>query len=195
MGIYYSIILFGDITLEGSYGNDELSWRTSVICKFAGILVMTSLQVSSLLITWFLIQLMFLILYPVICNADKFRSLTIQLISLFWIYGITASFIPISSQTYFGKYFFGNYGLCLPLYLTPSPPFKGWEYSFILITVLGSCWLCITIFCFMFSKCKMNEAIEGQLGSNAYIIAAMKLSSSFVTFNTMCWLPLLFLSK
>ena len=145
MGVYLLIISIADVTYRGRYIWNDITWRNSAYCSFAGGLAIASIESSVLILT--------------LITFDRFKSIKFMkgynaskaVIScvIVWLVSITVSIIPIlplqKLENYFGESFYSVSGVCLTLPLT-TERLSGWSYSAgVLIVFNFLCFICIAV--------------------------------------------------
>ena len=113
MGIYMIIIASADIYYGEYFPMNAESWRSSVLCKIAGTLAITSSEASVLFVTFISIDRFITIKFPY--SIHKLRVKSTKLISaLVWIFsltlGLTASTLAGSNSD-----FYDNSHVCIGL--------------------------------------------------------------------------------
>ncbi|CAD7093377.1 unnamed protein product [Hermetia illucens] len=128
MGFYLSVIGIQDARYRSRYHEVALDWITSWSCAAAGVLAVTSSEVSMLILAFMSLERFLLI-------ADPFgghrrlnsRNVCFCLLSI-WLVGGTIAVAPVilwrSSTRFYGAYS----GTCFPLHIQERYP-VGWEYS------------------------------------------------------------------
>ena len=109
MGVYMLIIASVDAYYRGQYIVYADKWRSSALCQIAGILAMTSSELSVFMLTVITGDRIFAILFPL--KKGNFRLVHARYIVLGgWIVCIFLSILPALGIPYFGKAFFGKTG-------------------------------------------------------------------------------------
>ncbi|XP_059621813.1 relaxin receptor 1 [Phlebotomus argentipes] len=128
MGFYLVIISIQDFRYRSRYHEVAQDWASSWNCTLAGLLAMTSSEVSMLILAFMSVERFLLI-------ADPFgghrrldsRNVLTSMIAI-WTVGGTIAIIPVihwrSSTRFYGM----HSGTCFPLHVQERFPL-GWEYS------------------------------------------------------------------
>ncbi|XP_055715759.1 relaxin receptor 1 [Phlebotomus papatasi] len=128
MGFYLVIISIQDFRYRNRYHEVAQDWASSWNCTLAGLLAMTSSEVSMLILAFMSVERFLLI-------ADPFgghrrldsRNVLTSMIAI-WTVGGTIAIIPVihwrSSTRFYGTYS----GTCFPLHVQERFPL-GWQYS------------------------------------------------------------------
>ncbi|GAB0096728.1 Relaxin receptor [Sergentomyia squamirostris] len=128
MGFYLLIISIQDFRYRSRYHEVSQDWASSWNCTLAGLLAMTSSEVSMLILAFMSVERFLLI-------ADPFgghrrldsRNVMTSMVAI-WTMGGTIAIIPVihwrSSTRFYGLYS----GTCFPLHVQERFPL-GWQYS------------------------------------------------------------------
>ncbi|XP_055888129.1 G-protein coupled receptor GRL101-like [Biomphalaria glabrata] len=116
MGIYLLLIAAVDIHYEDIYVLEDVKWRHSVLCQFAGFLSTISSETSTFFICLITIDRFLKITFPFgqyrFTKTGKIFSFT-----LVWFFGFLLALIPITSTEW---NIYSSNGLCLALPLGSS---------------------------------------------------------------------------
>ncbi|OWF35041.1 G-protein coupled receptor GRL101 [Mizuhopecten yessoensis] len=189
MGVYMLIIAIADTMFRGRYIWNDIYWRNSIICKFAGVLATVSSEAS----------VMFLLLITI----DRFVSVKfvfgqIQFTkrkAMFtcmgvWLITWSIAVLPLFPIKYFKGQFYSRSAVCLALPLTREWP-AGWEYgTAIFIFVNFIIFISIAIGQVLIYKevSSTHELIKSQRRSQDAAIARSLFLVVFSDF--LCWFPL-----
>ncbi|XP_055889810.1 G-protein coupled receptor GRL101-like [Biomphalaria glabrata] len=132
MGVYLLLIAVVDIQYKNIYVLEDVKWRHSVLCQFAGFLSTISSETSTFFICLITTDRFLKITFPF--GQHKFTKVgKIYSLTLVWLIGFLLAIIPII----FTKWnIYSSNGLCLALPLG-SPENNGWIFSFIVFVVLN----------------------------------------------------------
>ena len=192
MGIYLIIIAYEDLRTRSVYGQYHESWRKSLQCKVAGVVMTMSCQMSTLCIFAITCDRLIIFRYPFIDKQKTKKKATIAVI-IMWLFSLTVSVLPELYNTYFGKDFYGKSSVCISLPLThTSLTYKAWEYSFSLFIVLN-----LVIYCLIVAgqvailRQIMSYGACGQAEAKRKreVVVAKSLSVVVIS-DTICWLPI-----
>lgn len=130
MGVYMLIIAAVDVFYRGRYIVYADSWKSSALCKVAGVAAMISSEVSVFMLTAITAERFISFVFPL--KANNFRMKHARIIAIVgWVVVIVLSVIPALGIPYFGDSFFGRTGNVIIIFLL--------DFQF-------SCWL-ISISC------------------------------------------------
>ncbi|XP_046368905.1 relaxin receptor 2-like [Haliotis rufescens] len=136
MGIYLLIIGSRDKMYRGVYMFHDEDWRNSWECNVSGILSTVSSEMSVMTLTLITMDRYMSIMYPLSFRKRGLKVAYLAMGSL-WTLAILMGVIPVLGLDYFGKSFYSDNAVCIPLHLH-DPHVKGWEYSAILILGVNS---------------------------------------------------------
>ena len=134
MGVYLAIIGIADSLYRGSYLWKDDHWKHSVLCKMAGVLSLTSSEVSAFII--FLITLdRFLVLqFPFSQHHFSHRS-ALVVCGMVWCAGLILAVVPLMPGLSHWQYY-SQSGICIPLPITRKT-FGGHKYSIGIMIILN----------------------------------------------------------
>ncbi|XP_071795646.1 G-protein coupled receptor GRL101-like [Asterias amurensis] len=136
MGVYMLIIAFADILLGKSYSSVAKEWRSSVVCKIAGVLSVMSSEASVFFVTLISLDCFLSIVFP-------FSRVTIRgkiskvIVVILWLVSACVSIIPTVFSGDTDSKVYGLSDVCIGLPLTT----KVSSYSFVensISSVFGS---------------------------------------------------------
>ncbi|XP_076391947.1 leucine-rich repeat-containing G protein-coupled receptor 3 isoform X1 [Megachile rotundata] len=190
MGIYLLIIALADMIFRDNYNQVASSWMSSWSCTLVGILAMTSLEVSVLILSFMSLERYMLIAAPL----KGHRTMTPQTASasmiIIWIIGITLALVPVIHWRSSTR-FYGVNGMCFPLHID-DPYLIGWEYSAFIFLGLNLTGL-ITIgyvYAGMFvSIWKTRHACSLSVGDSEFALRFFLI----VLTDAACWAPIIIL--
>ena len=198
MGVYMLLIAYKDRLWDGVYFKHDISWRSSDLCIFAGVISTISSEVSVFTLT--------LITFDrVVCIAFtfKFRRMSMKravcLTTLIWILGIALAIIPLFDDAYFydsrqRTHFYGRSPVCLPFELS-SEKSPGWEYSaFVFLGLNGASFIFIVVaYVVMYRTItKASNAVRSTRANQDSTLAKRMLFIILTDF--FCWCPVIIIS-
>ncbi|XP_076279969.1 leucine-rich repeat-containing G protein-coupled receptor 3 [Lasioglossum baleicum] len=127
MGVYLFIIAVTDMIFRDKYNQVASSWMSSWLCICLGILAMTSLEVSVLILSFMSLERYMLIVAPLKGHRTMTPQTTSATMIVTWIIGVTLALVPVIHWKSSTK-FYGVNGMCFPLHID-EPYSIGWEYS------------------------------------------------------------------
>ncbi|XP_017875366.1 relaxin receptor 1 [Ceratina calcarata] len=127
MGIYLFLIAMVDIIFRGNYNQIASSWMSSWYCTLVGVLAMTSLEVSVLILSFMSLERYVLIVAPLKGHRTATPRTTSVSMMIIWIIGIILALVPVFHWRSSTR-FYGLNGMCFPLHID-DPYYIGWEYS------------------------------------------------------------------
>ena len=127
MGVYLIIIACADVAFRGNYIFHDESWRSSALCKLAGILSTMSSEASVLFICLITLDRILVIKYPF--GQVRFTTVSSIISScIVWVVVGLIAILPVLITSYFKDTFYSKSGVCLALPLTRDRS-PGWVYS------------------------------------------------------------------
>ncbi|KAK2157989.1 hypothetical protein LSH36_179g02007 [Paralvinella palmiformis] len=192
MGVYLLIIAGVDTYYRGDYIVYAERWRSSVLCRVAGVTAMLSSETSVFMLTAITVDRFVKIVFPL--KMGNIRMKHARLTALIgWCGCLALSVLPALGIPYFGDSFFGRTGVCLPFQVT-NEKLPGWEYSVFIFLVLN---LTSFILIFISYACifyTVRESIETMKEHSTSTVdehaLAMKLAVVVVT-DFICWVPII----
>ncbi|KAF2885780.1 hypothetical protein ILUMI_20415 [Ignelater luminosus] len=188
MGIYLLIIGFHDVKFRNIYNKVSHQWMSSWLCTTAGILAMTSSEVSVLLLVFMSVERCLLITAPFGHLASLTLKPAFSILFSIWTVGIGLAVIPVI-EFYSSTRFYGVNSLCFPLHIS-DPFFLGWKYSAIIMLGVNSASLIIiaVVYCVMFiSIWKTRHATSLPLRDFEFAIRFFFI----VLTDASCWFPII----
>ncbi|XP_077977784.1 uncharacterized protein LOC144433352 [Glandiceps talaboti] len=191
MGIYLFIIAFRDVIYRGEYIKFDLAWRLSSVCQFCGFLSLVSSEASVFILTIITLDRFFSVAYPFKFKKRSIK-LAICLMVVIWLICICLGILPILQPIqYFGEFFYGGNGVCLPLHID-DPKANGWEFSLLIF-------VCVNFTAFLFILCayivmfhkirRSRTNLRSTKESQDLIL--LKRFSLIVATDFMCWMPII----
>ena len=198
MGVYMLIIAYKDNSWQGVYFKHDISWRTSDLCVFAGVVSTLSSEVSVLTLTVVTLDRMICLVFPF-----RFRRISIKkavVIMIFvWLLGSVIALAPLFYKSYFydfkrNVHFFGRSAVCLPLQLSSDRP-SGWEYSVSIFIVLNGLSFLFILVCYLVmyrTITKTASAVRSTRMNQDSTIA--KRMMFIILTDFFCWFPVIIIS-
>ena len=198
MGVYMLIIAYKDNSWQGVYFKHDISWRTSDLCVFAGVVSTVSSEVSVLTLTVVTLDRMICLVFPF-----RFRRISIKkavVIMIFvWLLGSVIALAPLFYKSYFydfkrNVHFFGRSAVCLPLQLSSDRP-SGWEYSVSIFIVLNGLSFLFILVCYLVmyrTITKTASAVRSTRMNQDSTIA--KRMMFIILTDFFCWFPVIIIS-
>ncbi|XP_055888368.1 G-protein coupled receptor GRL101-like isoform X2 [Biomphalaria glabrata] len=190
MGVYLILIATVDIQYKNIYVLEDVKWRHSVLCQFAGFLSTISSETSKFFICLITIDRFLKITYPF--GQHKFsKTGKIFSFTLVWFFGFMLALIPIIATKW---NIYSSNGLCLALPLG-STENNGWVFSFIVFVVFNFILFLFIAFgqiCILSNHKSIRRSIRN-LSKNIKkrkedMSIARKLAFVALT-DFMCWFP------
>ena len=188
MGVYLLIIASADVMYRGKYILYADTWKSSVLCKFAGFISMLSSEMSVYCLVLITIDRLIGIVFALKVKRIGMKLVLILLVAGWLIFGVL-SVLPIVDISYFGNDYIQN-GICLLFNFTHGKT-NGWEYA----TAIFLCFnLAAFIFIFIgyliiFMTIRSTHEAAGRKDSSEAALArkfALVVASDFL-----CWMPLI----
>ena len=198
MGVYMLIIAYKDNSWQGVYFKHDISWRTSDLCVFAGVVSTLSSEVSVFTLTVVTLDRMICLVFPF-----RFRRISIKkavVIMIFvWLLGSVIALAPLFYKSYFydfkrNVHFFGRSAVCLPLQLSSDRP-SGWEYSVSIFIVLNGLSFLFILVCYLVmyrTITKTASAVRSTRMNQDSTIA--KRMMFIILTDFFCWFPVIIVS-
>ncbi|XP_016918115.2 relaxin receptor 1 isoform X1 [Apis cerana] len=190
MGLYLFIVALADIIFRNNYYQTASSWMSSWFCTFLGILAMTSLEVSVLILSFMSMERYVLIAAPLKGHRTMTPQTASTSVIIIWIIGITLALAPViiwRSSTRF----YGVNGMCFPLHID-DPFLIGWEYSafiFLGINLMGLITIGFAYFGMFLSIWKTRHACSLSVGDSEFALRFFLI----VLTDAACWAPIIVL--
>ncbi|PIK39927.1 putative relaxin receptor 2-like [Apostichopus japonicus] len=190
MGAYLFIVAVHDVMYRGVYILHDVDWRSSWVCQLCGAFSLLSSEMSVFTLTIITADRYFCIVHPF-----RFRSRNLIpaaiLMGCLWIIGITLSILPLLHRSYFGDFFYGANGVCLPLQF--DRPFDdGWLFSlfvFVVANLLSFTFIVWAYIRMFFTIRRSNLAARSTKVSQDY--ALLKRFTVIVATDFLCWMPII----
>ncbi|XP_053982665.1 relaxin receptor 2 isoform X2 [Hylaeus volcanicus] len=190
MGIYLFVIAVADMIFRDNYNRVASSWMSSWGCTILGVLAMTSLEVSVLILSFMSVERYMLIAAPL----KGHRTMTPQTASasmiVIWIIGITLALVPVIHWRSSTR-FYGVNGMCFPLHID-DPYLIGWQYSvfiFLGLNLLGLITIGYVYVGMFASIWKTRHACSLSVGDSEFALRFFFI----VLTDAACWAPIIIL--
>lgn len=189
MGVYLIVIGTHDLIYRGAYMHHDEGWRNSWQCDTCGIISTISSEVSVLTITLITLDRYISIMYPF--YHKKNTKVAYFIMSSMWCACFAMAIMPVVGIDYFGKVFYRDNGVCVPLQLH-RPRTMGWQYSVFLFLGLN-----LTAFIFisyayimMFVAIKKSTALLRSTNRCQQTIFVKRFFLIVIT-DLACWVPIM----
>ncbi|PBC31945.1 Relaxin receptor [Apis cerana cerana] len=195
MGLYLFIVALADIIFRNNYYQTASSWMSSWFCTFLGILAMTSLEVSVLILSFMSMERYVLIAAPLKGHRTMTPQTASTSVIIIWIIGITLALAPVIRLKVIiwrsSTRFYGVNGMCFPLHID-DPFLIGWEYSafiFLGINLMGLITIGFAYFGMFLSIWKTRHACSLSVGDSEFALRFFLI----VLTDAACWAPIIVL--
>ncbi|XP_038059677.1 relaxin receptor 2-like isoform X1 [Patiria miniata] len=190
MGLYLLIIGIHDVIFRGVYILHDLAWRTSSVCKLSGFLSLLSSEVSIMTLTVITMDRFLSIVHPF---RFKNRSLVHArlLMVLLWLLGVALATIPLLHTEYFGEFYYGGNGVCLPLQID-QPFANGWQFSLVIFVVFNLVAFAFISYAYLMMFVtirRSNLAMRSTKKNQDW--ALVKRFTLIVATDFVCWMPII----
>ena len=198
MGVYMLIIAYKNTIWQGEYFKHDISWRSSKLCIFAGVVSTISSEVSVLTLTVITIDRLICIVFAFRFRRMSFKTAVVSMIFV-WLLGLAISITPLLHNDYFydfdrNVHFYGRAPVCLPFHLS-AEKIPGWEYSVTIFLGLNGVSFIFILVAYLFMYRTVTKA------SNAVRSTRMKQNSTIATrmifiilTDFLCWFPVIIIS-
>ena len=190
MGVYLIIIASADLMYRGTYARYDHHWRSSYLCRFAGVISTVSGLVSNVMLAFISHERLTAVVWPLSYKRHSHKKMFVCLIV--WITVPLLSTVPIMKFNYFGNQFIKN-GVCLFFNMSEGY-YKGWEFMTILLGFnLSVCIFMLISHLWILETVRSSRRRSGRDKSDEESVLARKLSRLVLT-NAACWLPIIITS-
>ncbi|XP_077864518.1 uncharacterized protein LOC100371357 [Saccoglossus kowalevskii] len=191
MGLYLFIIALHDVMYRGEYIKFDLEWRLGWVCQMCGFLSLVSSEASVLTLAIITMDRFICIVYPF---KFKNRNMKIAVFAmlLIWISCVIIATLPlIDAITYFGDFFYGGNGVCLPLHID-DPKADGWEYSLVIFVLVNFMAFLFIVFAYMamFTSIKKSRSNIRSTKENQDLLLVKRFTLIVAT-DFICWMPII----
>ncbi|XP_076244645.1 leucine-rich repeat-containing G protein-coupled receptor 3 [Calliopsis andreniformis] len=190
MGIYLFIIAVADMIFRDNYNQVASSWMSSWPCTFLGVLAMTSLEVSVLILSFMSVERYMLIAAPLKGHRTMTPQTAFTSMIIIWIIGIALALVPVVHWRSSTR-FYGVNGMCFPLHID-DPYLIGWEYSafiFLGVNLTGLITIGYVYTGMFVSIWKTRHACSLSVGDSEFALRFFLI----VLTDAACWAPIIIL--
>ncbi|KAL5010276.1 hypothetical protein ScPMuIL_012581 [Solemya velum] len=190
MGIYLLIIGSHDVMYRGNYIHHDEGWRNSWQCDTCGIISTISSEVSVLTIALITLDRYISIMYP-FYHKRKDMKTAYFVMTCMWIACLAMAIMPVVGLNYFGKTFYRDNGVCIPLQLH-RPRTRGWQYSTFLFLGLNLAAFIFISYAYIIMFIAIKKSTE-LLRSTNNIQETIFVKRFFLIVITdfVCWVPIM----
>ncbi|XP_059153377.1 relaxin receptor 1-like isoform X2 [Physella acuta] len=190
MGLYLLIIAVTDVKYRGAYIVHDESWRNSWECDFSGILSTLSTEMSVLTLSVITLDRYISIMYPLSFRKRGLKQ-AYFVMGFTWLICIVLAVLPVSGLDYFGKSFYRDNAVCIPLHLH-DPRAKGWEFSSFLFLGInfGSFGFIAYAYAAMFYSIQMS-ALPLRTSRESKERCLVQRFFFIVITDFVCWIPII----
>ncbi|XP_055334430.1 relaxin receptor 2-like [Paramacrobiotus metropolitanus] len=190
MAVYLLVIAIYDIQFRENYHREAYEWLHGTACQAAGMLASLSIFISLVTMCAILADLCICITKPRKYHLSSRGA--VWLIVNMWFAGLMLFGIPVAVWDNVTGSFYGNNGLCIPLYLD-EPYLNGWWYSSLLFFGVFTASLIITVFCGMRIKYFLatNSHSKELLTELKWDLYDFRRYLIIMIVNLICWLPVI----
>ena len=194
MGIYILILAAMDMEFHGSYIMHDETWRGSGLCQFAGIIATTSSQMSVFAMLFLTLDRFKHVVFPFHVKELRKTYLIILLVGTL-VVAVVVSIIPTMPIAYFRGQFYARSPVCLGLHIT-SGDYPGWEYSFVLHSVINLVIFLVILFCYAWMYWVIRQSRKRFSGNfkSREVQIARKMAVVIMT-DMVCLIPISLLGK
>ncbi|KOX79013.1 Relaxin receptor 1 [Melipona quadrifasciata] len=190
MGLYLFVIAIADVIFRDNYNRVASSWMSSWFCTFVGVLAMTSLEVSVLILSFMSVERYMLIAAPLKGHRNMTPQTAFASVIIIWITGIALALMPVIHWRSSTR-FYGVNGVCFPLHID-DPYLIGWEYSAFVFLGLNLTGLLVIGYAYaaMFvSIWRTRHACSLSVGDSEFALRFFLI----VLTDAACWAPIIIL--
>ena len=193
MSIYLLIIGTVDVYYRGNFIVFADEWKSSIMCKVAGFLSMTSCEMSVVMVLF--ISLDRLIVTTFSSKVYPLRMVhAMYMVAAGWAVCILLALLPLLPIGYFGGNFYGAIPVCLPFH---SNQFNapGWEFvmALLIFNLVAFCFIVFAYGMIFFQTRKVGKEVgRDQMTANDVRLArkvALLVGTDFA-----CWVPIVLIS-
>ncbi|XP_071505926.1 uncharacterized protein [Diadema antillarum] len=190
MGLYLLVIGLHDVMFRGKYIFNDLDWRSGWVCRMCGLLSLLSSEMSVLTLTVITSDRFISIVHPF-----KFRQRhlahAVSLMVAFWLAAMLIAILPVLHRPYFGEFFYGGNGVCLPLQF--DRPFDdGWEFTLVVFVLFNLFAFLFILYAYaqMFATVRKSSlAMRSTKESQDWNL--LKRFTIIVATDFICWMPII----
>ncbi|XP_070173749.1 G-protein coupled receptor GRL101-like [Littorina saxatilis] len=190
MGVYLAIILVADWWYRGAYVWEDEAWKASVACRLAGVLSLTSSEVSAFVVCLITLDRLLVLRFPF--SQLRFSPRSAHVASaLAWLIGFTLASAPLLPSLAFWR-FYGQSGMCVPLPVVSRNDFAGYGYSFGIMIVMNLGLFLLTalgqVFVYLSIRASAISTSDSARKSKDLTIA--RRLTAVVVSDFLCWFPI-----
>ncbi|GAV00640.1 hypothetical protein RvY_11462-2 [Ramazzottius varieornatus] len=186
-GIYLLGICYQNEKFKGRYSKFAVDWVHSDKCKALGIIAMSSAEISMMILTFIAVDRFVTIVCGI--HRPKFSVAAVRaILVLIWMTGFAVAIAPAFLWGDRTHSYYGNNGVCLPLYLH-EPHLKGWIYSLMVLIGLNGFLILLIIMSYMGIFITIRSFRKGSVTVAADEVELFWRFFLLVLLNLCCWLP------
>ena len=194
MGVYLVIISTLDQWYRGVYIMHEEEWRTSFLCRLAGMIATLSSEMSVFTMVVMTLDRVKAIIFPFRFPSISLTSKSSLIIcTCGWVTCLVLSIAPMFDGNYF-RSFYGHTGVCLPFTLrnTKNP---GWEYAMFIFIILNGIAFIVIVGGYLSIYCstRLTREASGRSSSDSDTRLLRNISLIIMS-DCLCWMPIIILS-
>ncbi|CAH1402556.1 unnamed protein product [Nezara viridula] len=190
MGFYLLIIGCQDLRYKGIFITHAREWMSSWLCTTAGVLAMTSSEVTVLLLFLISAERYLLIAAPLRRKKTLKPRVAFLSVSAVWMIGLIISSLPVLNWRDSSR-FYGTNTFCFPLHI--DEPYRiGWHYStfiFIGLNSLGMLAIGFLYYGVLLSINKTRRETTLNVRDTEFVMRFFFI----VLTNACCWVPVIIL--
>nr|KAG5708935.1 hypothetical protein BaRGS_009344 [Batillaria attramentaria] len=133
MGVYLALIGAADLTYRGTYSSNERRWTSSMTCRSAGFLSVSSSRQSALVVGFITLD-RFLALHVPSSKVQFTMLSTSVACGIAWTINIIVAMVPLLPVTSEWE-LYSQSGICIPLPITRTS--EGRDYAFAMMVALN----------------------------------------------------------
>ncbi|GAU87389.1 hypothetical protein RvY_00248-1 [Ramazzottius varieornatus] len=193
MGFYMFIISSADATYKADYSKHSYQWVHSHLCRFSGAISVVSFDSSALLLAYMAIERYIRLVYKPFAQKGLSLRTATECIVACWAFGLIAGILPLFAQLDVDgvQVFYGQNGVCLPLFIH-EPFFKGWWMSTLIFIVVPSTAMLVVVCCYVSVFRHIEEsrqATDRVSADKPHLKRVLTITIS----NLLCWVPIIIL--
>lgn len=190
MSVYLVIIATQDIIFRGKYMLYQPQWKKSWLCRFCGFLSTLSSEASVLVLTVITIDRYVSICYPLSTQRRNWTTALLYMI-LVWSSAILLAAIPLSELPYFGKSFYSDNGMCLPIHIH-HPYANAWQYSTFIFCGINMFAFIIIVYAYISMFFSISRSKSGLRSTQQQQDKAIVKRFAFIIgTDFLCWVPII----
>ncbi|XP_063954184.1 relaxin receptor 2-like [Lytechinus pictus] len=190
MGLYLLIIGLHDVMFRGEYIFKDLNWRSGWVCRMCGLLSLLSSEMSVVTLTVITSDRFISIVHPFKFRQRHLAHAVILMVA-FWLAAMLIAILPVLHRSYFGEFFYGGNGVCLPLQF--DRPFDhGWEFTLVVFVLFNLIAFIFILYAYaqMFATVRKSSlAMRSTKESQDWNL--LKRFTIIVATDFICWMPII----